>query len=108
MSHCSVAGAGAYGAPEGIYAQGGCPHVTVVMAAVGTQRGTAPGTFHSQEEFWCLWFQVALGTLQGTEGLGGTWGAHGLLSWVPRGLSTTGTCCGWVPLTAWQKVNWVA
>lgn len=70
--------------------------------------GTAPGTFHSQEEFWCLWSQVMLGTLQGTKGLGGTWGAHGVSSWVPSGLSTTGTCWGWVPLTAWQKVNRVA
>lgn len=54
VSHCSMAGAGAYRAPEGICAQGWCPHIAVVMAAVDTQGGTAPGVFHSQEEFWCL------------------------------------------------------
>lgn len=90
MSHCSVAGAGAYRAPEGIYAQGGCPHVTVVMAAVVTQRGTAPWTFHSQEEFWCLWSQVTLGTLQGTEGLGDSCEACGLSSWMPKGSASQG------------------
>lgn len=104
-----MAGAGADGGPEGVYAQGGwCPRVTVVVAAVDTRTGAAPGIFHSQEEFWCLWSQVMLGTLQGTKGLGGAWGAHGVSSWVLSGLSTTGTCCGWVPLTAWQEVNRVA
>lgn len=85
-----MAGAGSYRAPEGIYARGECPRVAVVMAAVDTQGDMAPGTFHSLEEFWYLWSQVTPGTLQGTEGLGGTWGPYGLSSWVPGGSAPQG------------------
>lgn len=107
MSHCSVACAGAYRASEGIYAQGGCPHITVVMAAVVTQRHSSMDLSQSGRVLVPLvsgdnWYSA------GHQGDG--WQLWGLWTLIldAQGLSITGTCHGWVTLPAWQELNHVA
>lgn len=56
---------------------------------------------HSQ----CLWSQETLGTLQGTEGLGATWGAQGRSHLGVQGSQHHRDL---LRPTAWREVKWVA